>query len=152
MSIEGQKDKFLQELALVDREERRAVLRDAVEALRLWYARPYNIDFLAEFKPGEMIFAEIAANKWKPQIAGVVTEVCLDFSYQQASIVNTGFDPRMFEPTIYYQFTPDPSYHYGSDTRDVGGFASFYGKEHYEWKIANQIAALKLKMQYPPPQ
>lgn len=145
MSTEAQKEK---EKALADREERRAVLRDAVASLRLWYANLDNIDFLAEFKPGELIFAEIAANKWAPQIAGVVTEVCLDFGYKQVSIL----DPRMIEPTLYYKFTPDPSYHYGSDTRGVGSLSTFYGKEHYEWKIANQIAALKLKLQYPPPQ
>lgn len=93
-----------------------------------WYVE--NKDELAEFLPGDRIYAEIASNNYRLQIAGIVTEVYIASDHHDVT-----------KPVICYRFTPDPSYHFGNNTE--GSFSTFYTHDHWMAKKKAEISRLE---------
>jgi len=76
----------------------------------------HYMDF-AKFQVGDKIYAEVASNDYKMQFAGVVRRVYCKHDLDSAT------------PAVYYEFTPDPSYHYGNNTESE--WAYYY--THEDW-------------------
>lgn len=94
-------------------ESHNQAVENAQQARRAWMERNY-LEF-AEFRIGDKIYAEVAANDYRLQPAGVVTAIYLKFDPA---------NPYPAKVPVYYRFDADPSYLYGVNTE--GTHARFY--------------------------
>jgi hypothetical protein len=77
-----------------------------------------NAEKLSEFKVGDRIYAEIAADGYKLRPAGVVTEIYIPY-YGDGQ-----------KAQVEVKFSPAPGYHYGGETKS-NGFSYFYPESRW---------------------
>jgi hypothetical protein len=119
------KDDLKQQIAQLNQE-----VEDAESRRDHWFGQ--HLAELAEFQPGDRIYAKVAANDYKLQFAGVVTEIVLK-TYPHA------------QPELVYRFTPDPSYHYGRDTDKAYTF--FFNHENWIYEQRAKIQRLQWELE-----
>lgn len=111
---------------------------EALQVKRFDWIQENFMEF-AEYSIGEMLYAKIAANEYRLQKAGKVTDIYLEKCYNKKDKLNMSY------PDVVYKFEPVSSYHYGDTTGSH--YATFYCEKQWKPLIEAKKRALEKELE-----